>query len=458
MSARATSAVPVDAGGVAGGRPALGPRPRIAVPKVAERTLPNGLRVAAVRMPSVPLVEVRLRVPFAGTGRRHLAQTHLLTETLFAGTDRHDAQGLAAAIQALGGALSAGADADRLGFAGSALAENLPGLLALLAEVVTGATYPADEVGGERDRLVEELTIARNVPSTLAAEALSRRVFGSHPYGFGLPTAAEVRAVTPAALRSLHRVRLSPEGALLVLVGDVPPARALDAAERALGGWSSEGRRSVALPPPPAFLPGGLALVDRPGSVQSSIRYAGPGPRRDDPAYAALVAANTVYAGYFSSRLIANIREDKGFTYGAHSVLDHADLATLLTVDTDVATEVTARAVVEVLYEQARMVTAPVTQDELDAARRYLVGTLALSTASQSGLAATLTRLLDAGLDASYLRTHPAALAKVTVGSAYEAAARWLAPSAMACVVVGDAAAVGDGLRALGPVTPMALG
>jgi predicted Zn-dependent peptidase len=438
-------------------RPSLGPAPKIAVPRAAERTLPNGLRVAAVRDTSVPLVEVRLRLPFAGTGRRHLAQTHLLTETAFSGTDEHDARGLAEAIQALGGALGAGADTDRMGFAGSALAENLGALLGLLAEVVTGATYPANEVAGERDRLVEELSIARTIPSTLAAEALSRRVFGSHPYGFGPPTAAEVRAVTPAALRTLHRSRVSPEGALLVVVGDVPAAKALDAAERALGDWSGEGRRRVALPSPPAFTPGGLALVDRPGSVQSSIRFAGPGPRRDDPAYAALVAANTVYSGYFSSRLIANIREDKGFTYGSHSGLDHAELATLLTVETDVATEVTARSLVEVAYEQSRMVTAPVTQDELDAARRYLIGTLALSTSSQAGLASTLARLLDVGLAASYLREHPAALGRVTVDAAFEAAARWLAPSAMACDVVGDAAVVGDALRTLGPVTPMTI-
>lgn len=425
------------------------------MPRVSERTLANGLRVAAVRDASVPLVEVRLRLPFAGTGRRHLAQAHLLTETAFSGTEEHDARGLAAAIQALGGGLDAGADSDRLGFAGSALAPNLGPLLDLLAEVVTGATYPADEVAGERDRLVEELVIARTVPATLAAEAMSRRVFGSHPYGFGLPTAAEVRAVTPAALRTLHRSQVGPEGALLVLVGDVPAAKALDLAERALGEWGADGRRRVTMPAPPAFTPGGLALVDRPGSVQSSIRYAGRGPRRDDPSYAALVAANTVFAGYFSSRLIANIREDKGFTYGAHSHLDHADQATVLGIDTDVATGVTARALVEVAYEQARMVTAPVGQDELDAARRYLVGTLALSTSSQAGLASTLARLLDAGLGASYLRDHPAALARVTVEAAYEAAARWLAPSAMACVVVGDAAVVGDGMRTLAPVAPM---
>jgi predicted Zn-dependent peptidase len=430
---------------------------KIAVPKVAERTLANGLRVAAVRSPAVPLVEVRLRLPFAGTGRGHLAQSHLLTDTIFSGTARHDAHGLAEAIQALGGSLGAGADADRFAISGSALAENLRPLLDLLAEVVTSASYPADEVEGERDRLVEELSIARTVPSTLAGEALSRRYFGSHPYGYGLPTAREVQAVTPAALRRLHRGRIGPAGALLVIVGDVAPAKALDAVEAALGEWSSAGMRTVELPPPPPFTPGGIALVDRPGSVQSSLRIVGPGPRRTDPDHAALVAVNTVFAGYFSSRLVANIREDKGYTYSPRSGVDHSDLATIITVDADVATNVTAPSVVETTYEQAKIASLPVTQDELDAARRYLVGTLALSTSSQAGLATTLGRLLDAGLSASYLRDHPAELAKVTVDAAFDAAQRWLAPSAMATVVVGDAAVVGAGLSALGPVTPLVL-
>lgn len=438
-------------------RPQLGPPAAIKVPRVSERTLANGLRVAAVRRPGVPLVEIRLRVPFAGTAGSHLARTTLLSETLFAGTDRYDARGLAEAIQALGGALAATADADRLVVSGSGLAANLRSLLGLLSGVLTAASYPAGQVAGERDRVAEEIAIARSTPSTLAGEAVSRRMFGRHPYGRDLPTVPEVQAVTAAALRGLHARQMSPAGALLVLVGDLPPARALDTAEDALGGWSGDGRRVVDLPPVPAFAPGGIALVDRPGSVQTSLRVCAPGPRRTDEDYPALMLANTVFAGYFSSRLVANIREDKGYTYSPHSGVSHAQLASVLTVDADVATDVTAPALVETRYEMARVVALPVRQDELDAARRYLIGTLALATASQAGLASTLAGLLDAGLDAGWLRSYPARLGAVGLDAAHAAAQRWLAPAGAATVLVGDAAAIGPSLAALDAVEPLTL-
>jgi predicted Zn-dependent peptidase len=350
-----------------------------------------------------------------------------------------------------------GADADRLVLSGSALAENLAPLLGLLGEIIDSAGYPADEVDGERERLVEEIAIARTTPSTLAAEAMAVRAFGKHPYAWHLPTPAEVRAVSSGRLRTLHSERVGPAGALLVVVGDVAPAKALDAVEKALGGWAAGGRTSVEMPVPQAFSPGGISLLDRPGSVQTSLRIVAPGPRRDDPDFAAFSLANTVFAGYFSSRLVANIREDKGYTYSPHSGLDHAERATLLVVGADVATEVTAPALVETMYEMAKVASLPVEAGELDAARRYLVGTLALATSSQAGLATTLARLIDNGLGAAYLREQPAALAKVTTETAYEAARRWLAPSAAATVLVGDASVIGGPVAALGEITPLAL-
>ncbi|HVV29270.1 MAG TPA: pitrilysin family protein [Mycobacteriales bacterium] len=433
-------------------RPALGPAPKIAVPTVAERTLGSGLRVAAVRRRGVPLVEIRLRVPFAGTAKSHLARSAVLGESFFTGTASHDAQQLAEAIQGLGGSLGASTDADRLAVGGSALAENLRPLLELLASTVTGNTYPADEVAGERDRVAEEVAIARTTPSALADEAVSHRLFGRHPYGRDLPTVTEVAAVTAGSLRTLHAQQVSPVGALLVIVGDVAPTRALDLAAQTFADWTAHARTPVTLPPVPAFVPGGIALVDRPGSVQTSLRVVAPAPPRDDPSYAALSLVNTVFAGYFSSRLVANIREDKGYTYSPHAGIMHADLASYLAVTADVATEVTAPALVETRYEMAKIAAAPVTQDELDAAGRYLVGTLALSTASQAGLASTLARLLDAGFDATWLRSHPAALGRVTVDSAHEAAQRWLAPAAAGTVLVGDAERIRRSVSALDTV------
>jgi zinc protease len=453
MSAPATSpAIPTAADdGRARIVPPLGPVPRVARPTSAERTLDTGLRVLAVRRPGVPLVELRLRLPFGGTARTLPARAVLLGETMLSGTGRHTQVELAAALQSLGGDLHVSVDADRLLVGGTVLRSGLAGLLRLLAEVLAAATYPAREVGGERDRLIERLSIARSQPAVLVREALRRRMFGDHPYARELPSVDAAAAVSPGQLRRLHAERVVPAGALLVLVGDVSPARALDTVETALGGWRTEGvPRTV--PPLPDVVAGPPVLVDRPSSVQSSIRLGGDALPRDHPHYPALQLANLVFGGYFSSRLVENIREDKGYTYGPHSRIDHGAAGSTLVVDADVATEVTAPALLEIGYELGRMATQPVTEAELADVRQYAVGTLALSIATQAGLASTLTALAGVGLGLDWLREHPRRIAAVTRDETFAAAREYLAPARLVTVILGEAGAIAPSVSRLGPV------
>ena len=432
--------------------PALGRPKPLKVPAVSDTTLDNGLRVLAVRRAGVPLVELRLRVPFgAPTGKAgpaHVAKASLLSDTLLMGTDRRDAGRLARDLQSLGGMLSVGADADRLGFGGSVLVSGLPAYLELLAELLTSAAFPKHEVVGERDRLVQELAIHRSTAGVVAREALLARMYGSHPYARDLPLAEDVEAVTPAALRSLHAKRVVPAGSVLTVVGDVAPAKATALVEKALRGWLSGGT-PVEVPRAPEQQGRVPLLVHRPGSVQTTIRFGGAAPARTSPDYAATSLANLVFGGYFSSRWVANIREDKGYTYSPHSGLDHPSAGSRLVAGADVATHVTAPALLESLYELGRIATVPVAQEELDQARRYALGTLALTTASQAGLAGQVSQLAGSGLPLSWLREHAAALQKVTVEDVLEAGARWLAPTRLTPVLVGDTEVVADSLRAL---------
>ncbi|MCW2613787.1 MAG: peptidase domain protein [Frankiales bacterium] len=431
--------------------PLAEPRP-VKLPSVAERTLDNGLRVLAVRRPGVPLAEVRLRIPFAGPtgrgGRAHTAQAQLLGDTLLAGTDLRTAAQLAADVQALGGQISASTDADRLGFGGSVLVSGLPGLLEVLAEVLTSASYPKREVVGERDRLVQELAIYRSQPAVVAREALMLRLYGEHPYGRELPTAQEVADVKASQLRALHGKRIAPAGSVLTIVGDLTPARAIGLVEKAMAGWTAT-TRAATTPPLPEAPRGPALLVDRPGAVQTTLRMAGPAPSRTDPDSAAFGLVNLVFGGYFSSRWVANIREDKGYTYSPHAQVEHPPAGSRVTVAADVSTPTTAPALLETLYELGRVATLPVTQAELDQARRYAIGTLAMSTSTQAGLASTLSQLAGAGLGVEWLRDHPVRLAAVTVEDALEAGARYLAPAALTTVLVGDVAQVEAPLRAL---------
>ena len=432
--------------------PALTKQRIAKLPTVGDVVLDNGLRVLTVRRPGVPLVELRLRVPFAAPvgkgGKAHVARATLLSDTLFSGTAHKSAAEFAIAVQSLGGQLSASADADRLGFGGSVLSSGLPGLLDLLAEVLTSASYPKHEVEGERDRLVQEIAIHRSSAGVIAREALMGRMYAGHPYALDLADAADVAQVQATHLRALHRSRVVPSGSILTLVGDISPARVSALVERALGSWTST---NVSKPAPatPEQVGRTLLLLDRPGAVQTTMRFGGGAPTRSEEGYAAAALANLVFGGYFSSRWVANIREDKGYTYSPHSSIDHPPAGSRLVAGADVATGVTAPALLETMYELGRLATVPVPQAELDQARRYAVGTLALSMASQAGLAGLVSQLAGGGLTIDYLREHLSALQAVSVEDVLEAGTRWFAPSQLTPVLVGDRAVIEDSLRAL---------
>lgn len=431
--------------------PALtAPRPQRAL-RSADAVLDNGLRVVAVRKPGVPIVEVRLRVPFLSARAGHPARAALLAEAMPTGAGDLDRIGVAAAVQALGADVSVGVDADRLSVGGNVLATNVRRWLDIVAALLVAPAYAKADVDTERERLVENLTIARARPGVVASEALGRRLWGEHPYALDLPLPDDVAAVTPVQLRALHRDLVRPDGATLVLVGDVAPQALIEHARAALAGWTGTAKSAQvpALPEPPV---GPLLIVDRPDSVQTSMRFAAPALPRTDPDYPALQLANLIFGGYFSSRWTENIREDKGYTYGPHSRIDHHALGSMLSFDVEVATEVTAPALLETWYELGRIALLPVTDAEVESVRQYAIGTLALSTATQSGLASTLSALLAAGLDLDWLTEHPKRLLATTTEQVSAAAARFFAPARLTSVVVGDAASITRPLAAIGPV------
>jgi predicted Zn-dependent peptidase len=420
---------------------------KLTVPKSAERTLANGLTVIAIRRPSVPLAEVRLRIPFA---KANLARGDVLSETLFAGTETMSAVDIAAALQEVGGGLGANADPDRLSISGNSLVSGLPRLLEILADVLQSASYPADEVTTERERLADRIQVALTQPGHLSRIALLKRVYGTHPYAVQTPTIAQVHAVKPAVLRTLHAERLRPNGASVVVVGDLAPEKALDAVETALGSWSGESKL-VTLAPIPAPAAGPILIADRPTSVQSSLRIALPAVGRTHPDFPALQLANLVFGGYFSSRWTENIREDKGYTYSPHSGIEHSIAGSILTLSADVATGVTAPALNETFYELGRMASLPPKDDELEQARQYAIGTLLLGLATQSGLATLASMYAAYGLRLNYLVDYSAKLTVVTRDEVAEVAARYLAPAKAVTVVLGDAAIIDGPVSALAP-------
>ncbi|MCO1660745.1 M16 family metallopeptidase [Pseudonocardia humida] len=448
------------------GRTPLGPRPlpdlgdtrSVPLPDVVDRVLGSGLRVLAVHRPSVPMVELRLRVPFADPDPApdatpgHPAVAELLSSTLLTGTASRDRVTIDDELAAVGADLGVSVDPERLVVGGSGLASGLPELLAVLGDVLGAASHPDTEVARERERLVDRIAVARAQPRSIAREALQRKRFGDHPITREMPRAEDVSAVTAEQVRALQAAALVPRGAILTLVGDIDPDAAIARVEEALGGWAS-GTEAHRLSAPPALAPGDLLLVHRPGSVQSQLRLTAPALPRHDPRYAALQLANLVFGGYFSSRWMENIREDKGYTYGAHSGPEFVPGGAVLGVETDVASDVTAAALLETRYELGRMTAVPPTAAEIDAARAYAVGSLLISLDTQGGLASTLSALAAEGLDVEWLRGSPGRLQAVTAEQVAAAALEFFAPSRFTGVVVGDVDVIGPGVRALGGVT-----
>jgi predicted Zn-dependent peptidase len=436
----------------------LGPRPlpplteqRAATGLSAQDTvLDNGLRIVAVHAPTVPMVELRLRIPFAGTDPMHAARAEVLAATILTGTRKRDRVAIDTDLALVGGELDAGVDPERLSISGNALASGFDTLLDVLADVLTGAVYLDDEVGRERARLVERLAVARSQPSVIAREALQKHRYGDHPYTREMPEAADVANVGPGEVRQLHADGVLPRGSVLVLVGDIEPADAVARLAAALAVWSDE-RAAAVLPDLPAIAGGDVLFVPRAGAVQSQLRLTAQAVARTDPRYPALQLANLVFGGYFSSRLVENIREDKGYTYHARSSMEFTPSGATLLVESDTASEVTAAALLETRYELARLGVVPPTEAEADSVRQYAIGSLLIATASQTGLASQLAALASLGLGVDWLVAHPGRLAAVTAEQIAEAALEFFSPTRYTGVVVGDAAQL-PLLRSLGGV------
>lgn len=455
--AKKSAAVPRSAEQIA--RTPVGPRTvpgltaaRTAVhPELVTETVSNGLRVIAVRKPGAPLVEIRLRVPFGGTSASHSARSELLAATLLLGTGSRSREQVDAELALVGGHLDASVDPQRFAVTGSVLSDGLPVLLDILAESLIEPALRRHDVMGERDRLVEHLAIAASQPSVVARHYLQERRFGTHPVTRELPDAAVVAKVGVAALRGLKQKSLVPSGSTLVLVGDLEPARAIALVERALAGWTST-ETARAVPTPPAIAGGTVKAFHRAGAVQSQVRLTAGALERTESDYAAGQLANLVYGGYFSSRLVENIREDKGYTYSAHSNFEFWPGRAGVTVSFDTTTPSTAAALLEARYELGRLALNGPTAKEVESARSYALGTLATSLATQSGYASTLSSLSGLGLGVDWVREHPARLAAVTHEDVARVASILLAPAGFTGVVVGDLDVIGPTLAVVGGV------
>lgn len=432
--------------------PDVPPLPLLREPNDSRLQISNGLAVWVARRGGAALSESRLVIPLGGLAPdvESDAAARLVAALLFT-----EAAGPAAAeagrrLAELGINIRAAVGGGSFTIAISGLDENLSEALAIVADVLASASFDAGEVELRARRVAAQLELEGSDPGRMAHDRLRRLLFPGHDYGRTLSDPAAVSATGAAAADRFARTHLVPSGSHLVIVSPREPAEALSEAESALKVW---GRGADAKPvaEPPATDPatfGHMLVLDRPDSVQTAFWFASRTSGRGAPDHAALTIAVLV----LQKRVYDNIRRRNGWSYAAGSQLIDLAKASYCMLGCPVRTDVTMPAYTELLHEMNRVISSPITKDELEESVGALQGRTAQRLGSRSGLADELARLAEAGSNVRDLADETAALSNVTADDVMETARRWLAPARTAFTAVGNAELLVPLLETIGPV------
>jgi len=436
-------------------RPAVGPEKPFQLSPRVEKTLPNGLRVIVTRQTSVPKVSITLTVlsGYSSDPPDLTGLASLTADLIQEGTKTKNSRQIRREVFGMGGSLSAAASQDYTSVLARGLAEYAPRLLELTADVAMNPTIPEDEVAIIKQQHLQNVAQQKASPQFLSNRTFRKALFGEHPYARTSETEESLNAMDRAKLVAFHRDHYRPNNAFLLIVGAIEPDAMIAAAEKAFGGWSRGDVAAPAYPAPPALSGRHLYFVQRPNSIQSSISVGNIVVKRSDPRWFELTLANTIYGGAFNSRIVRNIREEKGYTYSPQSALTAFGDTGFYRFAADVRNEVTGPTLTEVFKEIDKMRASGVEANELQGAKSYLRGIFPIQTASQTGLAATLNNVYVFGLPKDYPETFRSKVAAVTADQVKSASATLLGSENSVIVVVGDWAKVKDQLAGYKDIT-----
>jgi predicted Zn-dependent peptidase len=433
--------------------PAYGPERPLQAPSVKSAKLDNGLTLWLVSQPGFPKVALTIAVRggMAADPVSHSGISQLLTSTIDQGTHTRSAKQIAQELQAAGGDLSSDVDKDSVQLSTVVLSSKLDAALGVLADILQNASFPEAEVTLAKRNLSGSLEQREAETSFLAERARDKVLFGDHPYHVTAPTQESVAASTPADLREVFQQRFRPDEAILVAVGDFQNDKMLLTVKSALGNWKAPATAPVSAPSGPPDAPEhAVFLVNRAGSVQTTLELVEFGPRRADPDFAAAQVANAIYGGSFSSRLTSNIREDKGYTYSPYAYLPAYQKAAEVVTHADVRNEVTGPSLNEIQYELNRLTTTSPTEEELSKAKHFLVGREALRMQARSSLAGRLATLWVAGLEPEEIGMYSQKVASAKVADVNAAARKYFPAYRTAIIAVGEEKVIRDAVAPLG--------
>ncbi len=436
--------------------PAPGPERPLNLPKLTEKKLANGLTVIMAPLPNVPKVTAVLTFRSATTGaerQNHSGIASIAATVANEGTDSRTSKQIKEELRSIGGTLGLGANADSTSMTASALSEFSTRLFDLMNDVTQHAAFPEDEVKLAKENTIQQIRAGRADPGFLVGERFQKAVFGDHPYGFVVPDEKSINALTRADLRGFVSRYYLPNTSHLIVVGDIDVDKTFAEVEKAFGSWKSGTAPAEDNPPVPARDKRQIYFVHRPQSVQSAIYIGNATIPRKDKDYFALRTADTIFGGSFYSRLTKNIRESKGYTYSPFSSSNTQARAGSFSAGAFVRNEVTGPTLLEIFYELDRMRVAPVTDEELGAAKEFSTGNFSIELASQLGLAGRIDTVYTYDLDKSFINNFRQKITALTKEDIQRAAAKYFDTYHAAVVIVGDWDVVKEQVQPFGDVT-----
>ena len=432
--------------------PKPGPSKPLQLATPVSATLSNGLTLILSERRGLPIVAANL-VLKTGSDANPLDKPGLanfVAAMLDEGTATRNALQIADQVAQLGASLTTGSSMDATTASIRSLSKNFGPTLDILADIVLHPSFPAEEIERQRASRLAGLVQQRDNPAQVAALVMASALYGAkHPYGYQeVGTEASNKAIMRADMEAFWKQNFVPNNAALVVAGDISLTELRQLAEKAFGSWAkgTPARPNLGAP---STTSARIVIVDKAGSPQTQVRVAGIGAARSSPDFRPMQVMNIALGGLFSSRINMNLREAHGYTYGASSGFSFRRAAGPFQVASGIRTDVTAPAVDEIFKELRGMVERPLTDDELTKAKDAMVNSLPGAFESSANAVGNFSNVFvyDLGLD--YYTKYAAQVNAVTDEQTIAMAKRYLDPSKMVVIAVGDRAKIEAELKKL---------
>ncbi len=425
----------------------------IALPTPESFKLANGLTVLHYRQAALPLVAAALVIQDGANANpvNRPGLANFVSDTLDEGTKTRSSEQIADQVASLGASLGVSAGNESMNVSAFALKRNIAATLDIMADVVLNPVFAKEEVERVRKRLLGDISVSRSNPNVVASLAAAAAMFGpDHPYGYSsIGTETSLKAITRDELQNFWKALATPDKSALVIVGDLTKEEAKTLAEKKFGAW--KGKRSLAIKSHPRKRSGNqLVLIDIPGAPQTAVRMTSDAPAITSPEKPALMVMNAAFGGLFTSRLNDNLREVKGYTYGAYSGMSMGRVRGDFSLRTSVRTDVTGAAMQEVFNEMAGVGKKPIEGAEFAKARESQSRALPSQFETVGASAGSFAQAYAQGSALDYYTKLPNQIDAVTTAQVKAAADSYLKTDRFIIAAAGDRAKIEAELKKLG--------